>query len=255
MDSVTWSEVCSSKSVIMGLMRYAFRREFSASKLAAVGFTNIELVDSFDGFNGDVDAALDKLGVKFNPGLRKGHKGCSYTQMAAWKQMIDDGVPYRVFFEDDAIPHLDMKTLGDKFWNQTPKDFDILYMGNMMGNIDLKQDIVKVPTYCLHAYMLTRKGALRMFELAKEANGRGEPLNMLDIQLVQWQVAKKIEWYCWNGTQTQRSYPTFDESLPWQHFPVVITPYKDTGLFWQNMRVGTTLEHPTLQIAMPQYSI
>ena len=54
--------------------------------------------------------------------------------------------------------------------------------------------------------------------------------------------------------RTQKSFPTFDEGLPWQAFPDVISPQKDTGLFWQNMRVGTTLEHPTLQLAIPQYS-
>jgi GR25 family glycosyltransferase involved in LPS biosynthesis len=251
-----WSDICSSKAVVMGLKRYAFRREYTAAKLAQVGFTNVECIDSFDGFNDDVDSAIDTLGVKFNPGLGPGHKGCSYTQMAAWKQMIDDGVPYRVFFEDDAIPHLELgKGLGDTFWNATPKDFDILYMGNMMGSnhpdlADPNALVVRVPTYCLHAYVLSRKGALKMFELAK-----GLIMNMLDIQLVQWQIAGKLDWYCWNGTWTQKSYPTFDEGLPWQHFQDIITPQKDTGLFWQNMRVGTTLGHPTLQITIPQYSI
>jgi hypothetical protein len=90
--------------------------------------------------------------------------------------------------------------------------------------------------------------------LANELNNAGKPVAMIDIQLVQWQVEGKVVWYCWNGTWTQKSYPTFDEGLPWQAFPDIITPQKDTGLFWQNMRVGTTLEHPTLQLTMPQYS-
>jgi hypothetical protein len=111
--------------------------------------------------------------------------------------------------------------------------------------------VVQVPTYCLHAYILTRKGAEKMFNLALTS---ANPLNMLDIQLVQWQVAGLINWQCWSGVWTQKSYPTFDEGLPWQAFPDVITPQKDTGLFWQNMRVGTTLEHPTLQLAFGQYS-
>ena len=256
MEGVSWNDICSSKAVVMGLKRYAFRREYTAAKLAQVGFTNVECIDSFDGFNDDVDTAIKNLDLQFIPNLRKGHKGCSYTQMAAWKQMIDDGVPYRVFFEDDAIPHLELgKGLGDKFWNATPKDFDILYMGNMMGNkhpdLDNPENIVvKVPTYCLHAYILSRKGALKMFELSK-----GLVMNMLDMQLVQWQIEDKINWYCWNGIWTQKSYPTFDSGLPWQFFQDIITPEKDTGLFWQNMRVGTTLEHPTLQITMNQYSI
>ena len=257
----SWTEVCSSKAVIMGLTRYAFRREYTAAKLIGVGFTNVEVVEAFDGFNGDVDAALDDLGIKFNPELRPGHKGCLYTMMREWKRFINSGDEYRLFFEDDAIPHLDLaKGLGQTFWDATPKDFDILYMGNMMGNShpelqDSTKLVVQVPTYCLHSYILTRKGAQRMFDLAIGYNKKGHALNVIDIQLVQWQMSGELNWQCWNGTWTQKSYPTFDPGLPWQHFQDIITPQKDTGLFWQNMRVGTTLEHPTLQITMPQYSI
>ncbi len=244
----------------MGLKRYAFRREYCAAKLAQIGFTNIELVDAFDGFQDDIEASLSTLGVVFNPELRKGHKGCCYTMIREWKRFLESGEEFRIFFEDDAIGHLDLpKGLGQKFWDATPKDFDILYMGNMMSPVapelaDPNALVVQVPTYCLHAYILTRKGAERMLALAKEMNAKGLALNMLDIQLVLWQSAELINWQCWNGTWTQKSYPTFDEGLPWQAFPDVITPQKDTGLFWQNMRVGTTLEHPTLQLAFGQYS-
>lgn len=250
-----WSTVCSSKAVVMGLKRYAFRREYCASLLKNIGFTTLELVDAFDGFQEDVDGALKGIGIQFNPNLGRGHKGCSYTMMREWKRMLEDAVPYRIFFEDDTLGHLDLpKGLGQTLWDKTPKDFDIIYMGNMMGPIDSKELVVQHPTYCLHAYILSRKGAEKLWSLAREMNNTGQVLNMLDIQLVQWQVEKKLIWYCWNGTCIQKSYPTFDEGLPWQMFPNVITPQKDTGVFWQNMRVGTTLEHPTLQLTIPQYS-
>ena len=99
MDSVTWEDICSSKALILGLKRYAFRREYTASKLAAVGFTNLELVDAFDGFKDDVDAALAQLDIKVNPTLGKGHKGCCQTHFSAWQQMIDDGVSFRIFLK------------------------------------------------------------------------------------------------------------------------------------------------------------
>jgi GR25 family glycosyltransferase involved in LPS biosynthesis len=256
----SWADVCSAKSVVLGLKRYAFRRDYTVAKLKAVGFSGVEAVDSFDGFEADVDQALAELGVAFNPGLGRGHKGCSYSHMKAWKDMLDEGVPFRVFFEDDCIAHLDLANgLGQAFWDATPKDVDMVYFGNMMhfndpAVADPASLVVKVPTYCMHAYLLTRKGAERLFALAKELNTSHQCLQMLDVQLVQWQVEGKLNWECWNGTWTQKSYPTFDEGLPWQAFSDVITPQKDTGLFWQNMRVGTTLGHPTLQLTIPQYS-
>jgi GR25 family glycosyltransferase involved in LPS biosynthesis len=255
-----WSDVTEGKSVIMGLQRYTFRREYSAARLGAAGFTNIEQIDSFDGFENDIDTALKELGIQFNPSLGKGHKGCCYTHMREIKRMIDEEVPFRVFFEDDALAHLDLPNgLGQKFWDATPKDFDILYLGNMMNVADPVLNspdalVVQRPTYCMHAYMLTLNGAKRIWNLAKEMNATGEHLVMLDIQMVLWQTQKKINWQCWNGCLTQKCFPTFDETLPWQAFPDIITPHKDTGLFWQNMRLGTTLEFPNLQLTMVQYS-
>lgn len=255
-----WSDVCAGKAVVMGLKRYEFRRDYCAAKLKQIGFTNVEVVDSFDGFQDNVDSALETLGIQFHPDLRPGHKGCCYTMMREWKRFLESGEPYRLFFEDDAIGHLELPNgLGQRFWDTTPKDFDILYMGSMMNPNDPSVAnpntlVIQVPTYCLHAYILSRKGAERLFELARAMNTKGQPLAMLDIQLVLWQVQKQLNWQVWNGTWTQKSYPTFDEGLPWQAFPDVITPQKDTGLFWQNMRVGTTLEHPTLQLTFSQYS-
>ncbi len=245
----------------MGLGRYSFRREYSAARLGAAGFTNIEQVDAFDGFQGDVDAALAELGIKFNPNLGKGHKGCIYTHMREIKRMIDEEAAYRIFFEDDALAHLDLpKGLGQKFWNATPKDFDILYLGNMMNASDpalASKDalVVQLPTYCTHAYMLTLKGANRIWDIVQTMGKKSILFHTLDIQMVIWQQEKKLNWQCWNGTWTQKSFPTFDEGLPWQAFPDVILPMKDTGLFWQNMRLGTTLENETLQLTIPQYSI
>lgn len=254
----SWSDITSAKSVVFGLDRYAFRREYSAARLGAAGFTNIECTSSFDGYHADVDAALASFGVRFIHELRPGHKGCSYTHLREWERMVRDEAPFRIFFEDDALGHLDLpKGLGQKFWDATPKDFDIVYMGNMMARndpalADPTALVVQVPTYCMHAYMLSLSGAKKLLAMARSSP---IPLLMLDIQMVHWQLQKAITWYCWNGTWTQKSFPTFDEGLPWQAFQDVILPDKDTGLFWQNMRVGTTLGHPELQLTIPQYSI
>ncbi len=254
-----WKEVCNTKALVIGLKRYSFRREYTAAKLQQLGFTNTELVDAFDGFEDNVDDALEKMGVRLYDKLGPGHKGRCYTHFKEWKRMIDENAPYRLFFEDDAIGHLDLPNgLGQKFWDASPKDFDLLYLGSMMDSgapvvNNPNNLVVKVPTYCTHAYILTQKGAQKLWALLKESAEKGLHLNALDIQLFIWQVQDKLNWYCWNGLWTPRSYPTFDEGLPWQMFPDVITPKKDTGLFWQNMRVGTTLAHHTLEITIPQY--
>jgi GR25 family glycosyltransferase involved in LPS biosynthesis len=255
-----WSDVCSSKAHMMGLSRYAFRREYSAAKLKQIGFTDIEFIDGFDGFEQDINSVLRQHNIQFADHLGPGHKGCSYTHMMAWKKMIDDGAPYRVFFEDDVIGHSDLpKGLGQQFWSLTPKDFDILYLGSMMNPRDpVLADpsvlVVESAAYCLHAYILTLSGAKKLWGLINEHSSKNIELKMLDIQVAMWKLENKIKSYCWNGTCTQKSYPTFDEGLPWQAFSDIILPVKDSGLFWQNMRLGTTIGHSSLQLTIPQYS-
>ena len=245
----SWKEICSSKVVVLGLERYSFRREYTAEKLSQVGFTNIELVNSFDGFYGDVDKALTELGVQFISTLGPGHKGCCFTHLHAWKQMIDDNVPYRVFFEDDVLPHLDIQKLGEEYWEKTPKDFDMLYLGSRMNSEDPRliystEHIVSLPAYCTHAYMLSRTGAIKLLNMFQQQ----KPAIMIDMQLKFWHDTNKIIYYCWNGTIQQKSYPTFSNDLPWQMFPDIIDPERDAGMFYQNIRLGTSLESKELTL-------
>ena len=256
-----WAELCKGKTVVLGLKRYAFRRDFTAARLAQLGFSAIEVVDAFDGFQEDVVKELITMGIPINPTLGKGQLGCMCTTIREWKRFLDSGEDYRIFFEDDAIGHLDLPNgLGQQFWNATPKDFELVYLGNMMGTQDaqLKDPnalVVQVPTYTTHAYILSRKGAEKLWSLIQEQKTLNMPVQTIDIQLYLWQVQGRLKWYCWNGTWVQKSYPTFDEGLPWQMFNEVILPQKDTGLVYQNMRLGSTLSHPTLQLTVPQYSI
>lgn len=255
----TWKEVCASKAAMLGLKRYAFRREYHAARLATAGFSNIELIDSFDGFHEDVEGTLKTLGLQFHSEIGLGHIGCFVSHFRIWKQMVDENIPYRIIFEDDALGHLDLPNgLGQRFWDATPKQFDIVYVGNMMNQNDPALNdsnalVVKVPTYTTHAYIITLEGAKKLLYLTAEICQNGQHLTALDIQMIQWQIQGELNWHCWNGTWIQKCFPTFDEGLPWQAFPDIILPQKDTGLFWQNMRVGTTLDYPTLQLTIPQY--
>ncbi len=256
-----WSEVCKLPGIVLGLQRYAFRREFTAARLAQLGFTSLQFVDGVDGFHEDTQQELRRLGYTMDASLGKGQQACCISYLREWTKFVESGENYRFYFEDDAMGHLDLPHgLGQAFWDETPRDFDILYLGNMMGTQDAQlknptMKVVRLPTYTTHAFMLSRKGAIKLLELAKATNAQGLPIQTIDIQLYLWQIQGHLKWYCWNGTWVQKSYPTFDEGLPWQMFNEVILPQKDTGLFYQNMRLGSTLSHPTLQLSIPQYSL
>jgi GR25 family glycosyltransferase involved in LPS biosynthesis len=191
--------------------------------------------------------------------LNSGSKGQIYSHIALWKRMVEESIPFLTIFEDDCLPHKELgKGLGQTFWNATPKDFDIVYLGNAMNpNDPLLKDphtfVVPVPSFSLHSYILSLEGAKKILSFLKEFNSNINPLETLQDHFIQWQKNKSINLYCWNGTWQQKSYPTYDGGLPWRAFQDIITPQKDTGLIWTNIRLGSTVRETKLKLHTPEY--
>jgi hypothetical protein len=262
-----WSTLCASKAYILGLKRFAFRREYSSAKLQEVGFTNIEYVDAFDGFLGSnsVESAFQKLGFTFPLQGSSGLLAKAYSHISLWKRMVDESIPYMTIFEDDVLPHKDLAALGVRYWNDTPKSFDIMYLGNAIhpedpmikgssGLVEARLSVVLSPSYSLHAYILSLQGAKRFLALLAKLSETKQPLENLEGQLVRWFQEGNYDGVSWNGTFQQKSYPTYDPGLPWPAFPDIITPQKDTGLVWTNIRLGSTIKGPTIQLHTPPYT-
>jgi GR25 family glycosyltransferase involved in LPS biosynthesis len=241
----TWEDVVKAKAYMISLEKYRFRGEYSKGLLEHVGFSNIEIIDGWDSCSDTrkTDAMMKSLGIHQN--LSYGHKGCTLSHILMWKRIVDENIPYCIIFEDDVIPHKKLaEGLGEEYWSKTPKNFDILYLGNMIQDneiLDPQKKITQSITYCLHAYMLTLEGARKIMSSLQEFMNMRGFINMNDIHLVELQVAKKIKHYCWNGKHIPKTDPTFDPQLPWQFFPSVILPKKDTGLFYQNYRLGSSV--------------
>jgi len=257
--SSDWNTLCASKAYILGLKRFAFRREYSSAKLQEVGYTNIEYVDAFDGFLDSVESAFQKLGFTFSLQGSPGLLGKAYSHISLWKRMVDESIPYMTIFEDDVLPHKDLAVLGARYWNDTPKSFDILYLGNTMNPEDpmIKDSsslVVVSPSYSLHAYILSLQGAKRLLALLTKLSETKQPLENLEGQLVRWFQEGTYHGVSWNGTLQQKSYPTYDPGLPWPAFPDIITPQKDTGLVWTNIRLGSTTKAPTIHLHTPPYT-
>jgi len=251
-NRLPWAAVCSSKACILGLKRFAFRREYTAEKLHQAGFTNLELVDAQDGF--DPTSSTETTGFKGTAG----RKAQAASHSSLWKRIVDESIPYMTIFEDDCLPHKDLGSeLGSKFWNDTPKSFDIIYIGNAMNPSDPyihDSSALVVPTvsFSLHAYILSLEGAKRLLSLVTMLDQEEQP--SFAHQLAKWQMEGKLKGVSWNGTLQQKSYPTYDIGLPWPAFPDIITPQKDTGLVYTNIRLGSTIQGPTIQLHTVPYT-
>lgn len=267
----TWEELLKGDAMIVGLKKHSFRREQSTKLLREAGFSNLEIVDGWDGYADKeaTDRMMKTLEIelppsgKYGPPIGYGHKGCTLSHVLLWKRIVDCNIPYCFIFEDDVIPHTGLKTgLGQEYWSLTlaqMADFDILYLGNMMNPADPRiydpsEKILKSGTYCLHAYLITLEGAKRILnEFIKTTKERGF-IHMVDVELYYMQCDGRVKYSCWNGKNVTKCYPTYSEDLPWQFFPNVILPMKDTGLFYQNFRHGTSVGQEELQLTIPKYS-
>lgn len=254
----TWDEIRKGPSFLIWLERQSFRKKLSEPLLFDIGFEQLRCVSGWDGFADPAatNAKMAELGIKMCEHHGPGHKGCTLSHILLWKRIVDEGLPFATIFEDDVLPHRDLKNgIGMKWWEDTPKDADIVYLGSMLQPPIPDVTVVKIGTHCTHAYVISQEGAQKCLSLIEQCMKEFGFINMIDVFLYQLVSLELLNTYCWNGTMLQKSYPTYDPGLPWQFFDYVILPLKDTGLFYQNFRCGTGIGSAELSMDIPNYFI
>jgi GR25 family glycosyltransferase involved in LPS biosynthesis len=109
--------------------------------------------------------------------------GCAMSHVKTWKLFLESNAEYAIIFEDDVVFEDNFKEKLDLGIKNTPKDFDILYLGcfgcqnniNLntlqfahIGILDLKANFknhfVNKPIIALatHAYVVSRKGVQKL---------------------------------------------------------------------------------------------
>ena len=257
---VSFKELQEGEAYMIALERTPFRHELSLSKLRDVGFKNVKLSKAIDGFNDDLEPWIKILGLQGklpdNLYLRKGNLACTLSHIRLWHKIVLDDMPYMLIFEDDVLPHPDLEKLGPLWWDETPRDLDMILLGNQTNPEDPRiwQEglrILKSPSFCLHAYIVTNAGAHRLLQLIKEA----PEIMMNDQQTCKWMNEEKLSYTCWNAAWLpEKGYEvanTFAGVAPLMTTHNAIrVKRRDTGLFYQNYICGHTLssEITTYQI-------
>lgn len=112
--------------------------------------------------------------------------GCAMSHLKSWKLFISSNKNSALFLEDDAIFEKNFKNDLSTVLQNTPKDFDILYIGCFFCDKNYnsftsklntifgknKDEIIvnkhiKIPQFFLaaHSYILSRKGALKLVKI------------------------------------------------------------------------------------------
>jgi len=261
MESVlptSWGQLLQeAPCFVLGLERYGERSADACCRLQEVGFQRIFLAEGVDGHArpAELEVVKEKLfpGLVWKKPLSPGHRGCSLGHMRLIHHIATAGIPYALIFEDDVLPHPRIGELGPTWWAETDAwqkqhgMLDMILLGNQMNPAELAgQENIRVlqsPAYCLHAYVLTAAGARKILNTINIFIYSGIPMRMFDIMMYDMMCDRMLHYLCWNRGTLDVGWPIFSLEMPLAYVKThdVAVWHRDTGLFYQNARWGTTI--------------
>lgn len=228
----TWEEVLAAPAYLISVNNQ--RYDICERRIMRAGYYDIR---RFEGVISTDRAALEENWAKhpFPP-----HREIFGEHPAAvllahlnlWRHIIDNDIPFCTIFEDDTLFHTQWHDLATKYYHATPKTADMVFMGHHCGNVYPDMHIAQVPVYCLNAYMLTREGAAKAYEMITQYP-IDENFGVIDMMLANLQTGILMsqsnpydyQWYAWNT----QMFPDPDND-PYKH-PQALE--KDKGLVFQ----------------------
>ena len=214
------------KSVfIITIPNYENRFELTKQNLEREGFKKVVKFNGIVGTNiEEVTNAENKLKLYYRTGLTKwtkrfdninyiisnGLRGKALSQLMLLQKCVDENMPYIFICEDDCILTKQFVKKANKLWNQTPKDFDIIYIGNQhtkssdsLNNAIVVDNmyIIKGPSQPTHCILVSNSGANKILNLLKK-NSLGTGMYYPDyyiIDICYWLLGidKLIDIYSW----------------------------------------------------------
>jgi hypothetical protein len=223
------------------------RTSFFKKNVTEAGYTDMRIFKGVNASNiEELDNCIKEFGnVKLHKDLGNGQKGCLFSHLNLYKHIISNNIPICTIFEDDVHFHSNWDYLARNYYHCTPKNFDIIFIGNQMDECKTQNNVPIIntnSTFCTHAYIITIQGAKKMLTYLlnwdyNEAlkDGNNNPLTGLfciDIMIKniqdrmnRKQLKKNLIWYCWNGTKFPCNY---------NKLPLKGNDIRNTGLVFQD---------------------
>lgn len=235
----TWTNILEGPCWILNMDKCIDRWNVAQERVKMAGFRD---VGRFRGLDAEVDdletAWKDHGNPRFDPSdteftLYKGKQACALGHYAMWKKMIDERIPFVTVFEDDVEFHQHFGMLAPQYYENTPKDYDILYLGSQIEAYT-QDHISRAPVFCTHAYVITYEGAKKLYSYClKHAMGtRTIDCMLIDLQkqvLMSRQTNAVLTWYVWNANMFHD--PARSKRHDWAK--------RNQGLVFQDADLGT----------------
>lgn len=196
-----------------------------------------------------------------------GQIGCGMSHIKAWQKIIDDGVSAAIIMEDDVKLVDGFKSRLDVAWREVPKDFDLTYVGCLVGcdpsgNDGILSHIlagfpftqkgnawkrvsehVFIPKFALgtHCYIVSRAGAFKLLGLIE-----GKVSGHIDFQIQDH--ADKLKMYALHPTLAFQVQKQSASTITTGAFPVIPMKIFDRVQLNETLSLGYFLSCPSMQI-------
>ncbi len=205
MFPLDWSDVLKAPSFIISVDTN--RYSICERRAKQAGYVTIS---HFAGINRDSEDALKTNWEKHT--FLPHHKmigahpsAVMLSHLNVWKHIIDNEISCCTIFEDDMIFHTHWNSLAYRYYDNTPKQSDMIYMGHHCGNLYPDMHISQVPVYCLNAYVVTLDGVKKLYDTITKYPY--DDFGVIDMMLVRIQteivlninMPTKLVWYAWNS--------------------------------------------------------
>jgi len=204
--NISFENFLSAPTFIINMDKDVERYNSTIQRVKNAGFKNAE---RFRAVNGATDnlKEIEKY-LKLNKGYNKkdkqfiksgAKKGCTLSHISVWQKIINDNLDCAIIFEDDIIFPESWKNAKEYF--EKKKNVDIIFMGNQVETKSTEM-VQKIPSFCLHAYMVTNLGARKLLEVV-----RREPLFMIDCMTIEEMKRENciFSYVCWINNERDKN--------------------------------------------------
>ncbi|MFM9108752.1 MAG: glycosyltransferase family 25 protein, partial [Chloroflexota bacterium] len=255
-----WPEFLGLPVLLLAQDEQPDRLRAARRRIAAAGFADIRRVQALEGgYAARMRIGWGRIGKpKHHPGdadfgAQPSMQARLLTHLLTWAWMIEQELPAAVVLEDDARFHEQWADLAPVWYEQTPKDLDLLHLGGVIqayvpGEFSAETPTettlpapspaaelagslpaLRLPTYGMTAYAITLDGARRLFHWVMNMPGGvysvDSMVNHVERRALAAGPLSVVNWRAWNAPAGPASW----EAAPGYHGLVTRLPDPDAA--------------------------
>eukprot|EP00122_Pirum_gemmata_P012927 Pgem_evm12s12025 len=216
-----FDQFCQTQVFVINLKSRIDKWNTVKPRIEEAGFFNIQQVNAVDGACIDLNNSFYPISNK-DPEFKNnpGKVGCLLSHVQIWNDIVNLNLPQAIVFEDDVYFPQCWHSLVRQYVENTPQDFDVVYLGSQITN-DYSKEIIQVPVCTTHAMLVSNYGARKLLQLISKE------IYTLDNLLFDLMKENALTYYVWNAKKhnvenvhNQKHWRLRNSGLVYQDFTI-----------------------------------